>query len=105
LYLGFEADGQPLRGVVGKVTNTREYVRLTGGYLLPPYDSEGIPCKYYIIAVDNEGYVTPFEIGRDARDRARFMWDRLIRAAHRCNMEGLDAGTEFWADHNGFFNY
>jgi hypothetical protein len=70
-----------------------------------PYDSEGIPCKYYIIAVDNEGFVTPFEIGRDARDRARFMWDRLIRAAHRCNMEGLDAGTEFWADHNGFFNY
>jgi hypothetical protein len=70
-----------------------------------PYDSEGIPCKYYIIAVDNEGFVTPFEISRDARDRARFMWDRLIRAAHRCNMEGLDAGTEFWADHNGFFNY
>lgn len=70
-----------------------------------PYDSEGIPCKYYIIAVDNEGYVTPFEIGRDARDRARFMWDRLIRAAHRCNMEGLDAGTEFWADSQGFFNY
>ena len=70
-----------------------------------PYDIDNIPVKYYIIAVDNEGFVTPFEIGRDARDRARMVWDRLIRAAHRCNMEGLDAGTEFWANSQGFFNY
>lgn len=68
-------------------------------------DSAAEPVKYYIIAVDNEGYVTPFEITKDARMKARIEWNMLLKAAHRCNMEGLDAGPEFWADQNGFFYF
>lgn len=69
------------------------------------FDIANEPIKYYIIAVDNEGYVTPFEITKDARMKARIEWNMLIKAAHRCNMEGLDAGPEFWADGNGFFQF
>lgn len=69
------------------------------------FDIINEPIKYYIIAVDNDGYVTPFEITKDARMKARIEWNMLIKAAHRCNMEGLDAGPEFWADGNGFFYY
>lgn len=70
-----------------------------------PYDEANEPVQYYVIAVDNEGYVTPMHISRDARDKARIRWNRLISAAHRCNMEGLDAGCEFWANGNGFFEF
>ena len=70
-----------------------------------PYDEIRKPVDYYIIAVDNEGYVTPFRISRDARDKARWEWNRLIAAAHRLNMEGLDMGCEFWADRDGFFDF
>ena len=70
------------------------------------YDSNNIPIKYYVVAVDNDGYVTPFEIGRDSRDRIRFIWNRLVSAAHRLNMENdLSMGPEFWADNQGFFQY
>lgn len=69
------------------------------------FDSKNEPVKYYVIAVDNDGYVTPFEISRDAREQAKIQWYQLIRAAHRCNMEGLDMGPEFWAGHDGFFQY
>ena len=69
-----------------------------------PYDVEGLPVEYYIIAVDNEGYVTPFRISKDAREKAAWEWRKLIAAAHRCNMEGLEMGCEFWGDSDGFFN-
>lgn len=69
------------------------------------FDSQDQPVKYYIIAVDNDGYVTPFEITRDARNKARIEWMKLVKAAHRCNMEGLDMGPEFWADQDGFFYF
>lgn len=69
------------------------------------FDSVGEPCLYYIIAVDNQGYVTPFEITRDSREKARIQWNKLIAAAHRVNMEGMDAGPEFWADQYGFFYF
>jgi len=69
------------------------------------FDSVNEPVRYYIIAVDNDGYVTPFEITKDARMKARIEWNMLIGAAKRCNMEGLDAGPEFWADGNGFFYF
>lgn len=69
------------------------------------FDTKNEPVKYYVIAVDNDGYVTPFEISRDAREQARIEWNQLLRAAHRCNMEGLDMGCEFWADQNGFFQF
>lgn len=69
------------------------------------YDEANEPVSYYVIAVDNEGYVTPMHISRDARDKARYRWNKLIAAAHRCNMEGLDAGCEFWATGNGFFEF
>jgi len=69
------------------------------------YDATDEPIRYYIIAVDNDGYVTPFEITKDARRKARIEWNMLIKAAHRCNMEGVDAGPEFWADQNGFFYF
>lgn len=68
-------------------------------------DSEDKPVEYYIIAVDNDGYVTPFRIGKDARMQARYEWNRLIRAAHACEMIGLDAGPEFWAGSTGFFEF
>lgn len=69
------------------------------------HDSQDEPVRYYIIAVDNDGYVTPFEVTKDARRKARIEWNILVKAAHRCNMEGLDAGPEFWADQNGFFYF
>ena len=69
------------------------------------YDTNDEPIKYYIIAVDNEGYVTPFEVTKDARRKARIEWNALVKAAHHCNMVGLDAGPEFWADQNGFFYF
>jgi hypothetical protein len=69
------------------------------------YDVENKPIRYFVIAVDNEGYVTPFEIGRDAREQAKWEWRKLVKAAHRCNMEGLDMGPEFWADSEGFFHF
>jgi len=68
------------------------------------YDLNNIPVDYYIVAVDNEGYVTPFRISKDAREQAAWEWRKLIAAAHRCNMEGLDMGPEFWGDSDGFFN-
>lgn len=70
-----------------------------------PYDEVGEPVTYYIVAIDNEGFVTPFEISLDARELARRTWDRLIKAAHRVNMEGMDMGVEFYAPGNGFFIY
>lgn len=69
-----------------------------------PLDSQDIPVKYYVVAVDNDGFVTPFEITLDARNKARILWGKLIRGAHRCNFEGnLDMGCEFWAGVDGFF--
>jgi hypothetical protein len=67
-------------------------------------DMVGDPVRYYIIAVDNDGYVTPFNISYDAREKARYQWNKLIAAAHRVNMEGFDMGCEFWGDGEGFFN-
>lgn len=69
------------------------------------FDSKNIPVKYFVVAIDNDGYVTPFEITRDAREQMRREWYELIRAAHRCNMEGLTMGCEFWANKDGFFQY
>ncbi|MDV7391547.1 hypothetical protein RZS08_09350, partial [Arthrospira platensis SPKY1] len=70
------------------------------------FDEKDIPVNYYVIAVDNDGYVTPFRITRDAREKARIEWNRLISAAHRLNMEeDLSAGPEFWGDSDGFFTY
>lgn len=70
-----------------------------------PLDIKDEPVKYYVVAVDNDGFVTPFEISRDARNKAKIEWNRLIRAAARCSFEGLDMGPEFWADFDGFFIY
>lgn len=67
-------------------------------------DMAGVPVQYYVIAVDNEGYVTPFRITLDAREKARYQWGKLVAAAHRVNMEGMDMGCEFWGDSDGFFN-
>lgn len=72
-----------------------------------PLDEKNEPVKYYILAVDNEGYVTPFEVTRDAREKARIRWNKLIKAAHQINMEPhlLESGCEFWAGSEGFFNF
>lgn len=70
-----------------------------------PYDTKDEAVKYYIIAVDNDGFVTPFEITRDSRNKARILWNKLIKAAARCNFEGLDMGCEFWAEQDGFFYF
>lgn len=72
-----------------------------------PLDEKSEPVKYYVIAVDNEGYVTPFEVTRDAREKARIRWNKLIKAAHQINMEPhlLESGCEFWAGSEGFFTF
>jgi len=70
-----------------------------------PFDASNIDCRYLLIAVSNDGYVTPFEITRDAREQARYDWNRLIKAAHRCNIEGLEQGPEFWAGGDGLFKF
>lgn len=69
------------------------------------FDEKNEPVKYYVIAVDNEGYTTPFEITLDSRRKAGILWNRLIKAAHHCNMVGLDQGCEFWAEQDGFFKF
>lgn len=68
-----------------------------------PYDSIGESVKYYVVAVDNDGFVTPFEITRDSREKAKILWNKLVKAAHVCNLNGLDMGCEFWAEGDGFF--
>lgn len=71
-----------------------------------PFDEKGEPIQYYLIAVDDDGYVTPFRIGRDAREKSRIQWNRLISAAHRLNMdEDMSQGPAFWGDSDGFFDY
>ena len=71
-----------------------------------PEDIAGEPVTYYLIAVDNDGYVTPFQITRDAREKARIQWNKLIAAAHRLNMdEDLSQGPAFWGDSDGFFQF
>jgi hypothetical protein len=70
------------------------------------FDEKDEAVQYYIIAVDDDGYVTPFRIGRDARDKARIEWNQLIAGAHRLNMEeDASQGPEFWADSDGFFDF
>lgn len=71
-----------------------------------PFDEKGEAVEYFLIAVDDDGYVTPFRIGRDAREKARIQWNRLISAAHRLNMEeDLSQGPAFWGDSEGFFDF
>lgn len=71
-----------------------------------PYDIKGEDVEYYIVAVSDEGYVTPFRISHDARNQARIHWNILIKKAHALNMLGhLDAGPEFWAGQEGFFDF
>jgi len=71
------------------------------------FDSVNDPVKYYIIATDNDGCVTPFEISRDGREKARIRWNKVIKAAHQINMQPdlLDCGCEFWAGSTGFFTF
>jgi len=59
------------------------------------FDSEGLECKYYLIAVDNDGNVTPYEIAPEARNRARNQWEYLCSRIAACN--DFDAGPEFHA--------
>lgn len=70
------------------------------------FDAKDEAVNYYVIAVDDDGYVTPFRITRDAREKARAEWNKLIAAAHRINMEeDMSQGPEFWGDADGFFTY
>jgi hypothetical protein len=68
-------------------------------------DTIGIKVKYYIIAVDNNGFVTPFEITREARDVARGTWDYLIDSLQKLERMDHIPGVEFWANKDGFFSY
>lgn len=69
------------------------------------FDETETPVRYFVIAVDNDGYVTPFEIGIDARRKARYEWAKIIKMAHQCNAFGLDGGPEVWAENSEFFVY
>lgn len=68
-------------------------------------DTNGIKIKYYIIAVDNNGFVTPFEITKEARDVARGTWDYLIESLQKLERMDHIPGVEFWANKEGFFSY
>lgn len=59
------------------------------------FDSEGVECKYYLIAVDNDGNVTPYEITQEARARARNQWEYLCARIAACS--DFSAGPEFHA--------
>lgn len=91
--------------VLVRATIRKSLYALQAAIYCHEHDSVGDPVKYYVIAIDNDGFVTPFEISRDAREQAKIQWMELIRAAHRCNMEGLDMGCEFWAGPEGFFQF
>lgn len=66
------------------------------------YDTSGTPCRYYIIAVSDAGYVTPVEITLEARNKARERWNRLITVANYCRIAGLDEGPEVFAEEGRF---
>ena len=91
-------------GLVRSQIRNMEY-DLQAAIYCHPYDSKNESVRYYVIAVDDDGFVTPFEITRDSREKARIRWNRLLKAAHRCNMENLDMGCEFWAEQDGFFYF
>lgn len=70
------------------------------------FDKDNTPVNYYIIAIDNDGNVTPFEITKQSRMAAYTTWNKAIQATHRLIMEdNFFQSTEFWADGNGFFKY
>ena len=60
----------------------------------------GKQVAYYIIAVSEEGYVTPFEIGLDSIYQVDALWLKAINAAHEINFapELFSVGPEYWAD-------
>ena len=66
------------------------------------YDTSGTPCRYYIIAVSDAGYVTPVEITLEARNKARERWNRLITIANYCRIAGLDEGPEVFTEEGRF---
>ena len=66
------------------------------------YDITGVPCRYYVIAVSDAGYVTPVEITVEARNKARERWNRLIEVANYCNISGLEEGPEVFAAEGRF---
>ena len=60
----------------------------------------GKDVEYYIIAVSEEGYVTPFQIGLDSIYQVDALWLKAINAAHEINFapELWTVGPEYWAD-------
>lgn len=68
------------------------------------YDRDNIPVKYYVIAIDNFGNVTPFEITKSDRMAKYPEWHKATNGAHRLNLTGeFNMSCEFWANNNGFF--
>jgi hypothetical protein len=83
----------------------------TGGYDLQAaiycheFDSQGEECVYYLIAVDNDGYVTPYCITPEARERATGQWEYLCSVARKIDGTNFKQGPEFYAPDGEFYLY
>jgi hypothetical protein len=83
----------------------------TGGYDLQAaiycheFDSQGEECVYYLIAVDNDGYVTPYCITPEARERALGQWEYLCSVAKKIDGTNFKQGPEFYAPDGEFYLY
>lgn len=65
----------------------------------------GLKVKYLLIAVNDDGYVTPFEITADAIEAATKEWDYLIASLWKLSKLDYVPGCEFWAESDGLFRY
>lgn len=70
-----------------------------------PYREAGYKVKYLLIAVNDDGYVTPFEITSEAIEAADKEWERLVRALDKAQRMSYIPGVEFWGNSNGLFEY
>ena len=70
-----------------------------------PLRQQGRKVKYFLIAVNDEGYVTPFEITAEAIEAAQKHWEILINGIDRASRMMYIPGCEFWAKDSGLFKY
>lgn len=69
------------------------------------FDANGEECIYHLIAVDNEGMVTPYTITPEARERAHGQWEYLCMVANKVNNTPCEQGPEYYAPDGEFYLY
>jgi hypothetical protein len=70
-----------------------------------PLRKQGRKVKYLLISVNDDGYVTPFEITSEAIEAAEKHWQILVNGIERARNMMYIPGVEFWAKDNGLFKF